>query len=64
MFVGFSFSTPISTSNYALSAKNFYLRNLHIEGYENDTVLTETVTTPLLSTNPNTPTTTVTNISA
>ena len=64
IFVGFSFSTPISTSNYALSAKNFYLRNLHIEGYENDTVLTETVTTPLLSTNPNTPTTTVTNISA
>jgi len=64
IFIGFSLSTPISTSNYALSAKNFYLRNLQIEGYEDDTVLTETVTTPLLSTNPNTPTTTVTNISA
>jgi len=64
IFIGFSFSTPISTSNHALSANNFYLRNLHIEGYEDDTILTETVTTPPLSVNPNIPSTTVTNISA
>lgn len=64
IFVGFSLCTPISTENYALSAGDFYLRNFHIEGYENDTVETETVTTPLLSVVPNIPTTTVSNITA
>ena len=64
IFVGFSLCTPISTENYALSAGDFYLRNFHIEGHEGDTVETETVTTPLLSTVPNIPTTTVSNITA
>ena len=70
IFVGFSLCTPISTgplSNdaaYSLSAGDFYLRNFHIEGHEGDTVETETVTTPLLSTVPNIPTTTVSNITA
>ena len=64
VFVGFSLCTPISTENYALSAGDFYLRNFHIEGHEGDTVETETVTTPLLSTVPNIPTTTVSNITA
>ena len=64
IFVGFSFCTPISTENYALSARNFYLRNFHIEGHEGSTVKTETVTTPLLSVVPNIPTTTVSNITA
>ena len=68
VFVGFSLCTPISTrtdnAGYALSAGDFYLRNFHIEGHEGDTVETETVTTPLLSTVPNIPTTTVSNITA
>jgi len=62
--VGFSLCTPISTTDYALSAGNFYLRNFHIEGYEERTVQTETVTTPMLSVVTNVPTTTVSNISA
>ena len=64
VYVGFSLCTPISTENYALSARNFYLRNFHIEGHEGSTVKTETVTTPLLSVVPNIPTTTVSNITA
>jgi|TARA_R110002020_G_scaffold398981_4_gene608862 hypothetical protein len=68
IFVGFSLCTPISaatsTAGYALSAGDFYLRNFHIEGHEGDTVETETVATPLLSTVPNIPTTTVSNITA
>ena len=64
IFVGFSLSTPISTDNYALSAGNFYLRNFQIEGHESADVETETVTTPLLSVVPSTPTTTVSNITA
>ena len=71
IFVGFSLCTPISVntsaslaSQYALSAGNFYLRNFHIEGYEERTVQTETVTTPLLSVVSNVPTTTVSNITA
>ena len=64
IYVGFSLCTPISTESYALSAGNLYLRNFHIEGYENDTVLTETVTTPMLSVVSNDPTTTVSNITA
>ena len=64
IFVGFSLSTPISTTDYALSAGNFYLRNFHIEGYEERTVQTETVTTPMLSVVSNVPTTTVSNITA
>jgi len=64
MYCGFSYSTPISTPNMALSANDFYLRNFNIEGYENPDVTTETVVTPSLSVNPNTPYTTVTNITA
>jgi len=64
IYCGFSLCTPISTSDYSLSAKNFYLRNFNVEGYEGPTVLTETVVTPSLSVNPNTSYTTVTNITA
>ena len=68
IYVGFSLCTPISTREtdpgYALSAGNFYLRNFHIEGYEERTVQTETVTTPMLSVVSNVPTTTVSNITA
>ena len=70
IYCGFAFSTPIS-ANYAataaayqLSAKDFFLRNFHVEGYEGSEVLTETIRTPSLSTVPNTPFTTVTNITA
>ena len=70
IYCGFAFSTPISSttpalaSGYALSAKDFFLRNFHVEGYEGSEVLTETIRTPSLSTVPNTPFTTVTNITA
>ena len=70
VYCGFAFSTPIS-ANYAapeaayqLSAKDFFLRNFHVEGYEGSQVLTETIRTPSLSTVPNTPYTTVSNITA
>ena len=70
VYVGFAFSTPISSTTpaaaggYSLSAKDFFLRNLHVEGYEGSNVLTETIRTPSLSTVPNLPFTTVTNITA
>ena len=70
IYCGFSFSTPIS-ANYAasaeaydLSAKDFFLRNFHVEGYEGSEVLTETVLTPSLCTLPNVPYTSVSNITA
>jgi hypothetical protein len=65
VYCGFAFSTPISarlTLTDALSVKQFYLRNFNIEGYEGDTVTTETVVTPSLSVNPNTSYDTVANI--
>ena len=64
MYCGFSLSTPISTLDTGLSAKDFFLRNFNVEGYVGDEILTETVMTPPLSVNPNTPYTTVTNITA
>lgn len=64
IFCGFSFTTPVSTTNTGLSAKNFFIRNFNVEGYEGDEVLTETVMTPPLSVNPNIQYTTVTNITA
>tara|TARA_R110002051_G_scaffold40666_2_gene84565 strand:- start:2470 stop:3333 length:864 start_codon:yes stop_codon:yes gene_type:complete len=64
VYCGFAFSTPISAATDALSAKQFYLRNFNIEGYEGTTVTTETVITPSLSVNPNTSYTTVANITA
>tara|TARA_R100000805_G_C3624513_1_gene131807 strand:+ start:1537 stop:2400 length:864 start_codon:yes stop_codon:yes gene_type:complete len=64
IYCGFSFTTPVSTTNTGLSAKNFFLRNFNVEGYEGSEVLTETVMTPPLSVNPNTQYTTVTNITA
>ena len=64
IYCGFSFTTPISTTDTGLSAKNFFLRNFNVEGYEGSEVLTETVMTPPLSVNPNTQYTTVTNITA
>ena len=70
IYCGFSFCTPIS-ANYAasseaydLSAKDFFLRNFHVEGYEGSEVLTETVLTPSLCTLPNVPYTSVSNITA
>jgi hypothetical protein len=64
VYCGFAFSTPISAASDTLSAKDFYLRNFNIEGYEGSEVTTETVVTPSLSVNPNTSYTTVTNITA
>tara|TARA_R100000152_G_C6780401_1_gene213098 strand:+ start:35 stop:937 length:903 start_codon:yes stop_codon:yes gene_type:complete len=70
IYCGFSFSTPISATlpataaAYNLSAKDFFLRNFHVEGYEGSEVLTETILTPSLSSVPNTVSTTVTNITA
>tara|TARA_R100001509_G_scaffold128498_1_gene81900 strand:+ start:6595 stop:7458 length:864 start_codon:yes stop_codon:yes gene_type:complete len=64
MYCGFSLSTPVSTLDTGLSAKDFFLRNFNVEGFVGDEILTETVITPPLSVNPNTPYTTVTNITA
>ena len=63
-YCGFSLSTPISTLDMGLSARDFFLRNFNVEGYEGTEVLTETVMTPALSVNPNNQFTTVTNITA
>ena len=62
IYCGFSFTTPVSTTNVGLSAKNFFLRNFNIEGFEGSEVLTETVTTPPLSVNSNEFFTTISNI--
>ena len=62
IYCGFSFTTPVSTTNVGLSAKNFFLRNFNIEGFEGSDVLTETVTTPPLSVNSNEFFTTISNI--
>tara|TARA_R100000900_G_scaffold101945_2_gene79048 strand:- start:3095 stop:3955 length:861 start_codon:yes stop_codon:yes gene_type:complete len=62
IYCGFSFTTPVSTTNTGLSAKDFFLRNFNVEGYEGSDVLTETVITPALSVNPNTVFDTVNNI--
>jgi hypothetical protein len=70
IYCGFSFCTPIS-ANYAataaayeLSAKDFFLRNFHVEGFEGSQVTTESVFTPQLSVVPTVTPTTVSNISA
>tara|TARA_R100000951_G_scaffold113957_1_gene117124 strand:+ start:7927 stop:8790 length:864 start_codon:yes stop_codon:yes gene_type:complete len=62
--VGYSFCTPISTQNTALSVGNFFLKNAHIEGLETTEVLTQTIASNPLSFNPNTSFTTVSNITA
>jgi len=62
IYCGFSFTTPVSTTNTGLSAKNFFLRNFNIEGFEGSEVLTETVITPPLSVNSNESFTSVSNI--
>ena len=70
IYCGFSFCTPISANNaavaaaYELSAKDFFLRNFHVEGYEGSQVTTETILTPQLSVVPTIAPTTVSNISA
>ncbi len=64
MYVGYSYSTSISTQNTALSVGSFFLKNAHIEGLETSEVLTQTITTDPLSFNPNTSFTTVSNITA
>ena len=64
IYVGYSFSTPISTQNTALSVGNFFLKNAHIEGLETTEVLTQTVTSAPLKFNPNKSFTTVSNINA
>tara|TARA_A100001391_G_scaffold205386_1_gene205597 strand:+ start:2159 stop:3025 length:867 start_codon:yes stop_codon:yes gene_type:complete len=63
-YCGFSLSTPISTTDTGLSARDFFLRNFNVEGYVGTEVLTETVMTPPLSVNSNIQYTTVTNITA
>ena len=70
IYCGFAFSTPISSTTpaaaggYSLSAKDFFLRDFHVEGYEGSEVLTETVLTPSLCTLPDKPYTTVSSITA
>ena len=64
IYCGFSLSTPISTTDTGLSAKEFFLRNFNVEGFVGSEILTETVMTPPLSVNPNSQYTTVTNITA
>ena len=70
IYCGFSFCTPLSNGagpgagGVALSAGNFFLKDFHIEGYQGGTVLTQTITSEPLSSNPNTSITTVTNITA
>ena len=53
VFVGYSFTTPVSTSNPALSVGKFFLKNPHIEGLVTNSVITETLTTKGNSFNPN-----------
>jgi len=62
IYCGFSLCTPISTTNTALSADKFFLRDFEVEGYEGSEVLTETVTTSGLEVNPNQTYTTVSDI--
>ena len=64
IYCGFSFTTPVSTTAVDLSAKEFFLRNFHTEGYVGYTILTETVTSEEIPVNPNTTRTTVDNITA
>ena len=64
VFVGYSFTTPVSTSNPALSVGKFFLKNPHIEGLVTNSVITETLTTKGNTFNPNTNITTRTGISA
>tara|TARA_R110001583_G_scaffold82079_2_gene218209 strand:- start:1155 stop:2045 length:891 start_codon:yes stop_codon:yes gene_type:complete len=70
VYCGFSYCTPISdgggpgVGGEALSAGPFFLKDFHIEGFQGGTVLTETLTSEPLSSNPNTNTTTVTQITA
>jgi len=64
VFVGYSFTTPVSTSSPALSVGKFFLKDLHIEGLVTDSVITETLTTRGNSFNPNSNITTAVGISA
>lgn len=64
VFVGYSFSTPISTQTPVLSVGDFFLKNAHIEGLETSEVLTQTITSAPLNFNPNTSFTTVSNVTA
>ena len=64
IYCGFSFCTPISTVSKDLSAKEFFLRNFHTEGYEGYSVLTETVTSAAISAFSNQTVSTISNITA
>jgi hypothetical protein len=64
VFVGYSFTTPVSTSSPALSVGKFFLRDPHVEGLVTTSVITETLTTKGNSFNPNSNTTTAIGISA
>ena len=64
VFVGYSFTSPVSTSNPALSVGKFFLKNPHIEGLVSTEVLTETLTTKGNTFNPNVNITTTTGVSA
>ena len=64
IYCGFSFTTPVSTTAVDLSAKEFFLRNFHTEGYVGYSILTETITSAEIPVNPNTVTSTVSDITA
>tara|TARA_R100000805_G_C3599503_1_gene100276 strand:+ start:50 stop:943 length:894 start_codon:yes stop_codon:yes gene_type:complete len=64
IYCGFSFTTPVSTTAVDLSAKEFFLRNFHTEGYVGYSILTETITSAEIPVNPNTVTSTVSDIIA
>lgn len=44
IFIGYSFSTPISTTQQTLSVAEFHLKNIHIEGVTEADTSVETVT--------------------
>ena len=64
IYCGFSFTTPVSTTAVDLSAKEFFLKNFHTEGYVGYSILTETITSAEIPVNPNTVTSTVSDITA
>ena len=64
IYCGFSFTTPVSTTAVDLSAKEFFLKNFHTEGYVGYSILTETITSAEIPVNPNTVTSTVSDIIA
>tara|TARA_R100000808_G_scaffold23899_1_gene53736 strand:+ start:451 stop:1344 length:894 start_codon:yes stop_codon:yes gene_type:complete len=64
IYCGFSFTTPVSATAVNLSAKEFFLKNFHTEGYVGYSVLTETITSAEIPVNENTVISTVSDITA